>query len=192
MGLSEEEGNESQTPEEKAAEKAVEKAAAALEKKKEKTSGLSHEQALEALKETRGEAAKNRIEAKKNREALDSLKLGLAKALGIGGDESSDVVKLTEQVNKLMSKLSVSDRKEAFRVVAKSVGADPDLSWAYLMADGSLDDPDVDVAKVLKAALKEKPALKATQAMATGDPQAGGPSEKPKDMNAFIRGSARG
>jgi len=158
----------------------------------DKKSKLSHEEALEALRETRGEAARNRIEAKKFREELDGLRKGLAKALGIGGDDESDVKQLISEIKGLKSKLMTSERKEAFRVVAKNVGADPDLAWAFLMANGTLDDPEADVEKAIKKALKEKPALKATQAQATGDPNAGGGGEKPKDMNVFIRRGARG
>ncbi len=157
----------------------------------DKKSKLSHEESLEALKETRKEAAANRVEARKNREELASLKTDLAKALGVGGDEEgADVRALTKKVDQLMSKLGVSEKKDAFRLIAKSLGADSDLAWAYLMAEGTLDDPDADVEKALKKAMKEKPALKAAHAQSTGDPGAGTGGTKTKDMNAFIRGAA--
>lgn len=146
----------------------------------------------EALAATRKEAAQNRTENKKLRDELDSLKKDLGKALGLKGEsgESDDVKTLTATVNKLMSKLGTAERKEAFRTVAKAVGADSDLAWAYLAANGKLDDPDVDVEKALKAALKEKPALKAQGAVKTGAEGSEGGGSKTKNMNTFIRRAA--
>ena len=158
--------------------------------KKGKKSDLSHDDALEALASTREEAARNRVENKSLRTELDALKKGLTKALGGGDADEADIKELVQEIRSLKSKLMTSERKEAFRTVAKSLGADSDLTWAYLQAEGKLDDPDVDVQKAIKQALKTKPALKARAAATVGDPGAGGPSEKPKDMNAIIRAAA--
>lgn len=178
--------------EEKAEERDSEADDGAGGKTGEEKQQLDFESTKSALKETRKEAAANRVEAKALREELATLKKGLAQALGIGGkgEESSDVKELTKQVQALTSKLSTTERREAFRTVAAKLGADPDLTWAYLAAEGSLDGPDVDVQALVKAALKSKPQLKVGQVVSTGDEGAGGGRGKTKDMNAFIRRAA--
>lgn len=142
------------------------------------------------------EAAKNkaetdraRAEAAKSRTELRDFKKGIAKALGIetGDDPEKELVRVRAENKQLRA-------RGGFDTACTKLDADPALTWAVLLAGGTLDDLDFTNADAVNAAiataLETNPKLKTTDAKKVGSEAGGGGGKKGFDMNRAIRAAS--
>lgn len=154
------------------------------------------------VKQLREEAAKHRKAKKAESERAQKLEMqvkAIQKALGLEDDEP-DSVKLQEQLESLKQQLKEEKLRNKFTSAATKLGADPELTYAYLKHVGDLDDLDVEDAKfndaleeVIESAIDAHPKLKAEKAAPkkTGDDQSSGKDKKGGfSMNDLIRKAA--
>lgn len=96
------------------------------------------------LERANKEAAKSRTERKGDRDALEELRKGLAKALGLAEEESADPKKLQTELAELKGKYQTERLKGAFAKAAKAAGVDEEISYALMSLNGELADLDVE------------------------------------------------
>lgn len=149
------------------------------------------------IKNTRGEAAEHRTKAtaaeKKLTEQLD----GIAKALGLKGEEKTDPAKLQQQLDQTQQQAKTAAVELAVYKTASKHQGDPDAlldSRGFLAKLTDLDPADAKfqdkVDAAIKAAVDENPKLKATQAAASSSADhaggSGGGSGKPTSLEDAI------
>jgi len=157
--------------------------------------------AQKLIKDTRGEAAEHRTKAtaaeKKLTEQLD----GIAKALGLKGEDKPDPAELAKQLDEQRTQARQSAIELAvYRNASKHQG-DPDAlldSRGFLAKLADLDPAAKDFASkvetAIKDAVKDNPKLKATQAVgsSSADHGAGGSGEQktrtPKPLDQAVAG----
>ena len=171
------------------------------EKKQEATeekeqAGLDPEALRKELEAVRKEAAKYRTERKALAEEIESLKKNLGKALGFEDDKGkADVNAALEKIQQLQNEIQTERLQNIFNKAAISVGADIELTWAFLKGTGKLVPgmTQKEVEEVLKETLEAYPKLKAEET----PKKSGGVFTQPKDksgtidMNTAIRKMAR-
>lgn len=136
---------------------------------------LDLDAALKELEKVRKEAAKHRTE-KNEKDAkvkelegqFEEMKKGLAKLVGLEKDEPNPE-ELTGKINELTEKYRQERLQNRFNKIAGKNEADADLTWAYLFANGKLNDLDVEaddfetkLVERVQEALEANPKLKAT------------------------------
>jgi hypothetical protein len=160
-------------------------------------SGPDPEALRKELEAVRKEAAKYRTERKALADEIESLKKGLGKALGFGDDKEgkSDVDAALKKIQELQNEIQNERLQNTFNKAAISVGADIELTWAFLKGTGKLEPgmSQKDIEKVLKETLEAYPKLKVEEP----PKKSGGVFTQPKDkggkidMNAAIRKMAK-
>lgn len=136
---------------------------------------LDLDAALKELERARKEAAKYRTEknekdgkVKDLEKQFEAMKKGLAKLVGLEKDEPNPE-ELTGKINELTAKYRQERLQNRFNKIAGKNEADADLTWAYLFANGKLNDLDVEaddfetkLVERVQEALEANPKLKAT------------------------------
>ena len=159
-------------------------------------SGLDPEALRKELEAVRKEAAKYRTERKALAEEIEALKKNLGKALGFEDDKGkADVNAALEKIQQLQNEIQTERLQNIFNKAAISVGADIELTWAFLKGTGKLVPgmSQKEVEDVLKETLEAYPKLKAEET----PKKSGGAFTQPKDkggkvdMNVAIRKMAR-
>lgn len=157
------------------------------------------EWAQKLIKDTRGEAAEHRTKAtaaeKKLTEQLD----GIAKALGLKGEDKADPAELAKQLEQQREAAKTSAIELAVYRTApkKDIGGDPDAlldSRGFLAKLTDLDPTAKNftdkVETAIKEAIADNPKLKATQAAASSSADhaggSGGGSGKPTTLEDAI------
>ncbi len=145
--------------------------------------------AQKIIKDTRGEAAENRTKATAAETKLTEQLDGIAKALGLKGEDKADPAELAKQLEQQRSAAKQSAIELAvYRTAGKNQG-DPDAlldSRGFLAKLTDLDPTAKDFAGKVETAIKdavtENPKLKATQAAgsSSADHGAGGSGEQGK------------
>ena len=163
---------------------------------KEQT-GPDPEALRKELEAVRKEAAKYRTERKALAEEIEALKKNLGKALGFGDDKEgkADVDAALKKIQELQNEIQNERLQNTFHKAAISVGADVELTWAFLKGSGKLEPgmSQKDIEKVLKETLEAYPKLKAEEP----PKKSGGTFTQPQDkggkvdMNAAIRKMAK-
>ena len=119
------------------------------------------------LEAVRKEAAKYRTERKALAEEIEALKRNLGKALGFGDDKEgkADVDAALKKIQELQNEIQNERLQNTFHKAAISVGADVELTWAFLKGTGKLEPgmSQKDIEKVLKETLEAYPKLKAEE-----------------------------
>jgi hypothetical protein len=158
--------------------------------------GLDPEALKRELEAVRKEAAKYRTERKALAEEIETLKKNLGKALGFEDDKGkADVNAALEKIQQLQNEIQTERLQNIFNKAAISVGADIELTWAFLKGTGKLVPgmTQKEVEDVLKETLEAYPKLKAEET----PKKSGGAFTQPKDkggkvdMNVAIRKMAR-
>jgi len=158
--------------------------------------GLDPEALRKELEAVRKEAAKYRTERKALAEEIEALKKNLGKALGFEDDKGkADVNAALEKIQQLQNEIQTERLQNIFNKAAISVGADIELTWAFLKGTGKLVPgmTQKEVEDVLKETLEAYPKLKAEET----PKKSGGAFTQPKDkggkvdMNVAIRKMAR-
>jgi hypothetical protein len=158
--------------------------------------GLDPEALKRELEAVRKEAAKYRTERKALAEEIETLKKNLGKALGFEDDKGkADVNAALEKIQQLQNEIQTERLQNIFNKAAISVGADIELTWAFLKGTGKLVPgmTQKEVEEVLKETLEAYPKLKAEET----PKKSGGAFTQPKDkggkvdMNVAIRKMAR-
>jgi len=166
------------------------------ETEQKEQSGLDPEALRKELEAVRKEAAKYRTERKALAEEIEALKKNLGKALGFDDDKGkSDVNAALEKIQQLQNEIQTERLQNIFNKAAISVGADIELTWAFLKGTGKLVPgmTQKEVEDVLKETLEAYPKLKAEET----PKKSGGVFTQPKDksgtidMNTVIRKMAR-
>ena len=137
-----------------------------------------------------------RREAEQKAAGFEAQVAAIGKALGLSGE--ADPEKLSGELETVKSENRRLKTEAKVSAAAAAAGADPEMTWAYLYAQGIIDslDPaaadfDSKVAEAVKAAVTAKPVL-----TGTGVPRRdGGPRGLPVgggkgDMNEWIRHQA--
>lgn len=163
-----------------------------------KSDGMTLEETTAALKESRAENAKRRNENKDLNTKFDSMQLGFKKALGIDEEGDADPAAMSKTVTDLTNRLNRADVKNSFNAVATKQKVDPELMFAVLKTNGTLDglDPssdsfEKDLTKAVKDALKANPKLAAATTVDKSGADMGGGGEGGKvDMDVMIRNMA--
>ncbi len=162
---------------------------------KEQT-GLDPEALRKELEAVRKEAAKYRTERKALAEEIEALKKNLGKALGFEDDKGkADVNAALEKIQQLQNEIQTERLQNIFNKAAISVGADIELTWAFLKGTGKLVPgmTQKEVEDVLKETLEAYPKLKVEET----PKKSGGTFTQSKDkggaidMNTAIRKMAR-
>ena len=157
--------------------------------------GLDPEALRKELEAVRKEAAKYRTERKALAEEIEALKKNLGKALGFEDDKGkADVNAALEKIQQLQNEIQ-NERLQNLHKAAINVGADVELTWAFLKGTGKLVPgmTQKEVEDVLKETLEAYPKLKAEET----PKKSGGAFTQPKDkggkvdMNVAIRKMAR-
>jgi len=170
-----------------------EKQVAADEKEQ---AGLDPEALKRELEAVRKEAAKYRTERKALAEEIETLKKNLGKALGFEDDKGkADVNAALEKIQQLQEEIQTERLQNSFHKAAINVGADVELTWAFLKGTGKLIPgmTQEDIESVLKETLEAYPKLKVEET----PKKSGGTFTQPKDkggkvdMNVAIRKMAR-
>lgn len=152
---------------------------------------MSLDDAIAALKTTRKEAAEHRVKSKQHEETIN----GLKKLLNLDADASPDAI--TERLNTLEKQLHAEKIENVFNRVAHAEGVDASLTFLMLKGKGVFDSIEVngdlekELSKLVKIAVKEKPALKSVPSIEKNGSSFDGGNAKPKTMNELIRGLAR-
>lgn len=158
--------------------------------------GLDSEALKRELEAVRKEAAKYRTERKVLTEEIESLKRNLGKALGFEDEKGkSDINAALEKIQQLQNEIQTERLQNIFNKAAISVGADIELTWAFLKGTGKLVPgmTQKEVEEVLKETLEAYPKLKVEET----PKKSGGTFTQPKDkggkvdMNTAIRKMAR-
>ena len=158
--------------------------------------GQDSEALRKELEAVRKEAAKYRTERKVLAEEIESLKRNLGKALGFEDDKGkADVNAALEKIQQLQNEIQTERLQNIFNKAAISVGADIELTWAFLKGTGKLVPgmTQKEVEEVLKETLEAYPKLKAEET----PKKSGGTFTQSKDkggaidMNTAIRKMAR-
>jgi len=166
------------------------------ETEQKEQSGLDPEALRKELEAVRKEAAKYRTERKALAEEIEALKKNLGKALGFDDDKGkSDVNAALEKIQQLQNEIQTERLQNIFNKAAISVGADIELTWAFLKGTGKLVPgmTQKEVEDVLKETLEAYPKLKVEET----PKKSGGVFTQPKDksgtidMNTAIRKMAR-
>jgi len=166
------------------------------EAEQKEQSGLDPEALRKELEAVRKEAAKYRTERKALAEEIETLKKNLGKALGFEDDKGkADVNAALEKIQQLQNEIQTERLQNIFNKAAISVGADIELTWAFLKGTGKLVPgmTQKEVEDVLKETLEAYPKLKAEET----PKKSGGVFTQPKDksgtidMNTAIRKMAR-
>ena len=159
-------------------------------------SGLDPEALRKELESVRKEAAKYRTERKALAEEIETLKKNLGKALGFEDDKGkADVNAALEKIQQLQEEIQNERLQNSFHKAAISVGADIELTWAFLKGTGKLVPgmTQEDIENVLKETLEAYPKLKVEET----PKKSGGAFTQSKDkggkvdMNVAIRKMAR-
>ena len=162
---------------------------------KEQT-GLDPEALRKELEAVRKEAAKYRTERKALAEEIEALKKNLGKALGFESEKGkTDVDAALEKIQQLQNEIQTERLQNIFNKAAISVGADIELTWAFLKGTGKLVPgmTQKEVEDVLKETLEAYPKLKVEET----PKRSGGTFTQSKDkggaidMNTAIRKMAR-
>ena len=135
-----------------------------------------------AVARVRREAARYRNHRNEARAALDAITLTLADdadpaevVAAIRGSlpgapvedtPNPEIVRLTAENDRLRLRLTVDS-------AARTAGADPDLVWGWLLASETEITAETDVAALVAAAVKAKPALAAAGSVASQPPRSG-------------------
>lgn len=158
--------------------------------------GLDPEALRKELEAVRKEAAKYRTERKALAEEIEALKKSLGKALGFESEKGkADVDAALEKIQQLQNEIQTERLQNIFNKAAISVGADIELTWAFLKGTGKLVPgmTQKEVEEVLKETLEAYPKLKAEET----PKKSGGTFTQSKDkggaidMNTAIRKMAR-
>jgi len=159
-------------------------------------SGLDPEALRKELEAVRKEAAKYRTERKALAEEIETLKKNLGKALGFEDEKGkADVNAALEKIQQLQEEIQTERLQNSFHKAAINVGADVELTWAFLKGSGKLTPgmSQEDIENVLKDTLEAYPKLKVEET----PKKSGGTFTQPKDkggkvdMNVAIRKMAR-
>ena len=159
-------------------------------------SGLDPEALRKELEAVRKEAAKYRTERKALAEEIETLKKNLGKALGFEDDKGkADVNAALEKIQQLQNEIQTKRLQNLFNKAAISVGADIELTWAFLKGTDKLTPgmSQEDIENVLKETLEAYPKLKVEET----PKKSGGAFTQSKDkggkvdMNVAIRRMAR-
>ena len=166
------------------------------ETEEKEQAGLDPEALRKELEAVRKEAAKYRTERKALAEEIEALKKNLGKALGFESEKGkADVDAALEKIQQLQNEIQTERLQNIFNKAAISVGADIELTWAFLKGTGKLVPgmTQKEVEDVLKETLEAYPKLKAEET----PKKSGGAFTQPKDkggkvdMNVAIRKMAR-
>jgi predicted RNase H-like nuclease (RuvC/YqgF family) len=166
------------------------------ETEEKEQSGLDPEALRKELEAVRKEAAKYRTERKALAEEIETLKKNLGKALGFEDDKGkADVNAALEKIQQLQEEIQNERLQNSFHKAATNVGADVELTWAFLKGTGKLTPgmSQEDIENVLKETLEAYPKLKVEET----PKKSGGAFTQPKDkggkvdMNVAIRKMAR-
>jgi len=166
------------------------------ETEQKEQSGLDPEALRKELEAVRKEAAKYRTERKALAEEIEALKKNLGKALGFEDEKGkSDINAALEKIQQLQNEIQTERLQNIFNKAAISVGADIELTWAFLKGTGKLVPgmTQKEVEDVLKETLEAYPKLKVEET----PKKSGGVFTQPKDksgtidMNTAIRKMAR-
>jgi len=166
------------------------------ETEQKEQAGMDPEALRKELEAVRKEAAKYRTERKALAEEIEALKKNLGKALGFEDDKGkADVNAALEKIQQLQNEIQTERLQNIFNKAAISVGADIELTWAFLKGTGKLVPgmTQKEVEEVLKETLEAYPKLKAEET----PKKSGGVFTQPKDksgtidMNTAIRKMAR-
>lgn len=158
--------------------------------------GLDPEALRKELEAVRKEAAKYRTERKALAEEIEALKKNLGKALGFEDDKGkADVNAALEKIQQLQNEIQTERLQNLFNKAAISVGADIELTWAFLKGTDKLTPgmSQEDIENVLKETLEAYPKLKVEET----PKKSGGAFTQSKDkggkvdMNVAIRKMAR-
>ena len=103
------------------------------------------------------------------------------------GDYRISKKEVEEEVGKLKDQVSQTRREADLTKEALKIGADPDLTLAYLKSNGGFES-DEDVSKLIEKAIEDKPNLKNGKAVATGDTKKD--KEDKTDLNSWIHAMA--
>lgn len=159
-------------------------------------SGLDPEALRKELEAVRKEAAKYRTERKALAEEIETLKKNLGKALGFEDEKGkADVNAALEKIQQLQEEIQNERLQNYFHKAAINVGADVELTWAFLKGTGKLTPgmSQEDIENVLKETLEAYPKLKVEET----PKKSGGAFTQSKDkggkvdMNVAIRKMAR-
>ena len=159
-------------------------------------SGLDPEALRKELEAVRKEAAKYRTERKALAEEIETLKKNLGKALGFEDEKGkADVNAALEKIQQLQEEIQNERLQNYFHKAAINVGADVELTWAFLKGTGKLIPgmTQEDIESVLKETLEAYPKLKVEET----PKKSGGAFTQSKDkggkvdMNVAIRKMAR-
>ena len=166
------------------------------EAEQKEQSGLDPEALRKELEAVRKEAAKYRTERKALAEEIETLKKNLGQALGFEDDKGkADVNAALEKIQQLQNEIQTERLQNIFNKAAISVGADIELTWAFLKGTGKLVPgmTQKEVEDVLKETLEAYPKLKVEET----PKRSGGTFTQSKDkggaidMNTAIRKMAR-
>ena len=166
------------------------------ETEQKEQSGLDPEALRKELEAVRKEAAKYRTERKALAEEIETLKKNLGKALGFEDEKGkADVNAALEKIQQLQEEIQTERLQNSFHKAAINVGADVELTWAFLKGSGKLTPgmSQEDIENVLKDTLEAYPKLKVEET----PKKSGGAFTQPKDksgtidMNTAIRKMAR-
>jgi len=166
------------------------------ETEQKEQSGLDPEALRKELEAVRKEAAKYRTERKALAEEIETLKKNLGKALGFEDEKGkADVNAALEKIQQLQEEIQTERLQNSFHKAAINVGADVELTWAFLKGSGKLTPgmSQEDIENVLKDTLEAYPKLKVEET----PKKSGGTFTQPKDkggkvdMNVAIRKMAR-
>ena len=159
-------------------------------------SGLDPEALRKELESVRKEAAKYRTERKALAEEIETLKKNLGKALGFEDEKGkSDINAALEKIQQLQNEIQTERLQNSFHKAAINVGADVELTWAFLKGTDKLTPgmSQEDIENVLKETLEAYPKLKVEET----PKKSGGAFTQSKDkggkvdMNVAIRRMAR-
>lgn len=166
------------------------------ETEEKEQSGLDPEALRKELEAVRKEAAKYRTERKALAEEIETLKKNLGKALGFEDEKGkADVNAALEKIQQLQEEIQNERLQNYFHKAAINVGADVELTWAFLKGTGKLAPgmSQEDIENVLKEILEAYPKLKVEET----PKKSGGAFTQSKDkggkvdMNVAIRKMAR-
>lgn len=166
------------------------------ETEEKEQSGLDPEALRKELEAVRKEAAKYRTERKALAEEIETLKKNLGKALGFEDEKGkADVNAALEKIQQLQEEIQNERLQNYFHKAAINVGADVELTWAFLKGTGKLAPgmSQEDIENVLKETLEAYPKLKVEET----PKKSGGAFTQSKDkggkvdMNVAIRKMAR-
>ena len=161
-------------------------------------------EALQAeLKKVRGEAAQYRTKSRdtsQQNEQLQARLNAISQALGLETETDP-----SQELERLSGDLRMARLENAFHREAAGAGADANLTWAYLYANGALDGIDTNGdAKAMRTAMREQidAALQANaklradtaatrSSVDNAAPQNGNGQRPERDMNTLLRTGLR-